>query len=434
MTDSTEIPYSPHAEESLVGAALIDPRVLDLVDVDPEAFFIQRHGMIWKALLDLKASGMAPDFVTVGNALQAAGQLDGIGGPAYLAKLLNDTPSPMGAEDYARIVKDKAARRRVIRIASEMTIAAFDADSKLDEKLSRSMADLTTAAYVGQGAVHWKHYLSQAYNFVDERHANPTGIWGIATGFRDYDAMTGGLQPSELLLVAGQAGVGKSILIMQMAQQIAATGTPGALYSLEMLGKAIGVRALSAASGIPARTLKSGGMTSEQWPQFQEAVATQETYPIYMSDNDYWTTAGLRADLARLKRQHGIQWFIVDYSYLIADGVGVMNETERTQIIVAALKGICKSLGLSGIVIHSLNKLGELRGSGQVKYDADVVLNVTMPDEMHPENVRCTFEKGRELDEQHKHFDLVRMQGIPKYLPAVSTTIPLNETARDWAT
>jgi replicative DNA helicase len=428
MTDNTLL-YSPQAEESLIGSALIDSRVLDLVDIEPEAFYLIHNGMIWRALQDLKVRGMTPDFVTVGNALQDAGQLENIGGPAYIAKLMGETPSPMGAENYARIIKDKAARRRVIRIATEMVQTAQDEDSKLDEKLSRSMSDLLVASSVAQGAVHWKHYLSQAYNFVDERHAHPGGVWGIETGFRDYDAMTGGLQLTELLLVAGQAGVGKSILVMQMCQQIANTGTPGALYSLEMLGKSIGVRALSSASGIPSRTLKSGAMTADQWPVFQAAVAVQEQLPIYMSDNDYWTTAGLRADLARLKRQVGIEWFIVDYSYLIADGQGVMNETERTQVIIAALKGICKSLGLAGIVIHSLNKLGELRGSGQVKYDADVVLNVTMPDEMHPENIRCTFEKGRELDEQHKHFDLVRMAGIPKYQPAVITKIELKEWA-----
>jgi replicative DNA helicase len=418
--------YSPHAEESLVGAALIDARVLDLVDIEQDAFFIQRHGLIWQALLDLKAKGMSPDFVTVGNALSDSGHLDTIGGPAYLAKLLTDTPSSMGAENYARIIKDKAARRRVIRIATEMVATAQDEDSQLDDKIARSMSDLTAASFTGQGAIHWAHYLRQAYDFVDERHANPGGVWGIQTGYTDYDKMTGGLQPTELLLVAGQAGVGKSIFIMQMAQQIAGNNVPGALYSLEMLGKAIGVRALSAASGIPSRTLKSGAMTDAQWPDFQNAVAMQEQLPIYMSDNDYWTTAGLRADLARLKRQHGIKWFIVDYSYLIADGQGVMNETERTQIVVAALKGICKSLGLAGIVIHSLNKLGELRGSGQVKYDADVVLNVTMPDEMHPEQIRCMFEKGRELDEQHKHFDLIRMDGVPKYNPAVINTVNMD--------
>jgi replicative DNA helicase len=254
------------------------------------------------------------------------------------------------------------------------------------------MIDLTATSFTGQGAIPWAHYLTQAYNFVDERHAHPGGVWGIPTGFKDFDILTGGLQLTELLLVAGQAGVGKSILIMQMAQQIAEQKYPGALYSLEMLGRSIGVRALSAASGIPSRTLKSGGMTDDQWPQFARAVEVQESFPIYMSDNEFWTTAGLRADLARLKRQANIQWFMVDYSYLIADGQGILNETERTQLVIAALKGICKSLNLAGIVIHSLNKLGELRGSGQIKYEADVVLNVTMPDEMHPENIRCSFE------------------------------------------
>jgi replicative DNA helicase len=303
----TDIIYSPHAEESLVGAALIDAGVIGRVSVEPEDFYIVRHGMIWAALLELHKRGSGVDFVTVCEEMDSKGKLGEVGGDAYLTKLIHDTPSSLGAEDYARIIKDNSSRRNTLRLASDLARLAGDESKDLSQSISQVMTDLTKTASITQGAVSWSRYLSQSYDLVAERAINPQDTWGIPTGFSDYDRMTGGLQQTEIMLLSGEPGKGKSIFALQAAQAMAKDGHPGALYSLEMLGRAVTLRALSNASKIESRRLKSGRIREDEWPQFINAFEELSQLPIYMSDSVEWTTAALRSDLSRLKKVHGIE-------------------------------------------------------------------------------------------------------------------------------
>ena len=424
----TDIIYSPHAEESLVGAALIDAGVIGRVSVDPGDFYIIRHGMIWAALLELHKRGSGVDYVTVCEELDSKGKLGEVGGDAYLIKLMEETPSSLGADDYARIVKDNAARRNTLRLASDLARLAGDESKDLSQSVSQVMTDLTKTASITQGAVSWSRYLSQSYDLVEERAKNPQDTWGIPTGFSDYDRMTGGLQQTEIMLLSGEPGKGKSIFALQAAQVMAFNGHPGALYSLEMLGRAVTLRALSNASKVESRKLKTGKLDPDDWQKFVTAFEELSQLPIYMSDSVEWTTAALRSDLSRLKKVHGIEWFIIDYSYLIQDGMGKLSEMDRTQIIMSNLKGTAKTLNLAGIVIHSMTKAGMqdtsgsqagIRGSGQVTYDADVILllldHQPSAGQPNPNMITAKFGKGREMDDAKKKFHLVKLPGFPAF-------------------
>lgn len=424
----TDIIYSPHAEEALVGAALIDSSVIGQLDVAPEDFYIIRHGMIWTTLLELHKRGSGIDYVTVCEELDSKGKLGEIGGDAYIIKLIHDTPTSLRAEDCARIVKDNAARRNTSRLATDLARLAGDESKDLSQSISQIMTDLTKTASITQGAVNWSRYLSQSYDLVEERAKNPQDTWGIQTGFADYDRMTGGLQQTEIMLLSGEPGKGKSIFALQVAQVMAFNGHPGALYSLEMLGRAVTLRALSNASKVESRKLKTGKLDPDDWQKFVTAFEELSQLPIYMSDSVEWTTAALRSDLSRLKKIHGIEWFVIDYSYLIQDGMGKLSEMDRTQIIMSNLKGIAKTLNLAGIVIHSMTKAGMqdssgsqagIRGSGQVTYDADVILllldHQPSAGQPNPNMITAKFGKGREMDDAKKKFHLVKLPGFPAF-------------------
>jgi replicative DNA helicase len=424
--------YSPHAEESLVGAALISPEILDTVNVNPEDFYIHKMRYIWQALIDLRYKGVGIDFVTVGNELYTSGKLEEIGGPAYMVGLINDTPSSLGADDYAIIVKDNANRRRALQTANDLARAAMDTETALDVSIGKVMTDLSSTSCTGQRAEHWGKYLTMACDRAEERARNPKGVWGIRTGFDDYDYISGGLQLSELTLLTGEPGVGKSMWTQQLMVNMAHS-EPGAVYSLEMLGEYVALRAITASAKIETRKIKSGTAGDEVWPSFLHAVEELDALPIYMSDSESWTTVTLRADLARLKREQGIKWFIVDYSYLLQDGDGKLDEIERTQLVIKNLKGICKSLNLAGVAIHSLTKAymgtaitqAALRGSGQNIYDADVIIGLTIPDQMYQSIIRVSVLKGREMD-QKGSFELERLNGIPFYQPVERRVVDLN--------
>lgn len=412
--------YSPHAEEALLGAALANPGIIGDLAISANDFYIHRHRIVYQTMAQLTQRNVFPDFVTLGTELSKIGQLTEVGGQGYLAGLIANTPSTVGAEDYARIVKEFAQRRWIMAEANKLAQAAAKKDNDLSKEVATIITSLANGITPEMGAEHWSAHISQADAFIQERAANPGKFWGLETGYTDYDIATGGMQKSEILLLSGEPGVGKSFFLLQMAQYLAESNHPGVIYSLEMQGKAVGVRALSLRSGVRTKTMKQGITSAEDWDKYYPALESIYALPVYMSDQTEWTIATIRADMARLKRVFGIEWFMVDYSYLLKDGDKEgWNEIQKTQFVINGFKNIAKSLDLAGLVIHSMNKAGQsgdnqirqtsLRGSGQVSYDADVILMLTMPDEMRPSIIRATFGKGRELENPRLYFELQRM-------------------------
>lgn len=435
---STPEMFSTQAEESLIGAVLINPGCFSEMKVQPGDFFIRRLGWVWSAFEHLYNLEKAIDYLTVSEELERAGKLKELGGPAYLTSLINNTPSSLHAAEYADTVKDFARRRQWLEIASQTAKLAYNLEANLDLEASLVIDKLLKAIRAEGAAVHISEYIDQVLTEAYERQANPIEIWGIPTGFIDFDRITGGLQPSEILYISGEPGVGKSMLADQMGAQMAEGGHPGAIYSLEMLGKSVARRMISAASKVPTREIKTGKFSGENFNAFLDAAAKKVDLPLFISDSVKWTTASLRADLARLKAQEGIQWFVLDYAYLLQDGQG-MSENDRTGLISANMKAICRSLDLAGIVIHSMNKRGmdagtpeggNLRGNNQQFYDTDLLMFLVKSEQ--PNTVTCIFGKGRELEQPKQAFDLHKAAGYPLFANAETRIVDLNGNGYKW--
>lgn len=423
MDNANQELFSKQAEESLLGSVIIDPGMFVTLDVLPEHFYVHRHRFVWEAVAYLTRRGVSVDFVTLTEELERRGKLSECGGGAWLAGLVSVTPTSLNAGDYATAVKDYARRRQWRDLANRIAKLAYDRDASLELEAGDIIDDLL-AAVQGDGAAEpIRKYAEQVWAEAFERRQNPNDIFGIQTGFVDFDQITGGLQPSEVLIVSGKPGVGKSIFAAQAAFQIAEHGVPVAIYSMEMRGSAMVRRRTSHVSSVPVRAIKSGRQDESQWQSFERSVYAIADLPIHMSDSVAWTTSSLRADLARLKAQHGIKVFILDYAYLLRDGEG-MSENDKTGLISRNLKAICRHLDIAGIVIHSLRKTDksvpggeDLRGSNQQHYDTDLLL-LAIEGEM-PGTVTFVFGKGRELENPKQSFDLIKLPGFPAFGNAV---------------
>lgn len=433
--EPSRVPHSREAEEASLGAVLIDEN--RLYDLSPflrsHHFYIHKHGWIWDAFLALDARRTPIDVLTVADELERKGQLSEVGGPAYLTALVNQAPSSTNAESYGRIVEGHAARRAMITAANKIAALAYDESKPIEECISDASAETAGLEILNnsQNFVSLGDLLSATYDDVTERAKNPREVWGMATGLPMFDKKTGGLQLGELTYVVGGPGVGKTWLELGWSMELGRQ-EPGAVISLEMKRNAIGRRLLSGITGVSTRAMKSGFMEAGDWPKLTDAIETHASYPVFIDDSSY-DTPRLRSTLAWLKREKGIRWFILDYALLMMD-TG-KDETEQSKKISANMKRIVHDLNLSGIVLHSVVKVGmdgggeepkqaDQRGSGQAIHDADIQLFLTKlyeKDEalsnLRPEQkakmATLWCSKGRELEESKFKLHLTRRGSSP---------------------
>lgn len=404
MTDAAntmQLPASRESEEALLGAILIDPSTLNFLKIAPEDFFIVRNQMIYRAMRAIGPSEL--DLVSLTEVLSRKGQIDEIGGQAYIIGLINKSGNAYHYDIYERAIMDGALRRRVLRSCNKLASAAYEMNKSINDAVSQVVSELVQSAKPLGGAVHIKTFLGELYEEMEKRAADPKEIYGLETGIPDFDRITAGLQPGEEFILAGEPGTGKSLLAVQMACGMAESGHPGVIYSLEMKGIAIVRRRLSATTKIPTYNMRSGIGMNERWDQIVKGIEAMEKLPIYISDASNWTSLQLRADISRLIAQEGVRWFVLDYHDLLKDKVGE-SSNDRSVFITQELHGICKDLDVAGLVIQSMNKAGffgkpglaNLSGSSKLPYTTDNVAFL-IPDENENSNiVNLVWDKVRE--------------------------------------
>lgn len=399
-------PQNIEAERAVLGSILIDhesiTRVLEILK--PAAFYREGHRKIFQAMIALFEKGEPTDFVTVSNHLQAAGELDFIGGASYLSGLVDAIPSSANVTAYAKIVREKAVVRRLIEAAAEIATLGYekgdDADVLMDYAEKR-IFDLAEDK-IGQGFVQVKDLVKDGFKKIEQLYENKGQLTGLATGFTDFDHLTCGLQPSDLIIIAGRPSMGKTALALNIAEHSAINEKAVvALFSLEMSREQLVIRMLCSQARIDSSRLRKGEIEERDWPQLTRAAGNLSDINLFIDDSAAPTVLEMRAKLRRLKREKGVNLVIVDYLQLVRPAGNTQSREQEISEISRSLKGLAKELKVPVVALSQLNRavesrqnrrpqLSDLRESGAIEQDSDVIAFIYR-DEVYDPN---TPDKG----------------------------------------
>ena len=420
-TDISQKLYSQHVEQSILGAVILDPSASKSINIETGDFYNRKHQMIWEAVDSILRDNGCPDYIAVCSQLDRTGHLKDIGGIAYITHLINSVTTTLALKTWVATMRDLSRRRNVLSVVNKLAQDVYG-DTQLDEAVASAFEKMMKNASAEEGALPISYFASQYYDFVDARQRNPSKIAGLSTGLLDLDALLGGIEPQELIMISGDPGLGKSLLAYQICAHMAANKHPGAIYELEMSGKKVVGRHVACRAGIQTDIMTRGKIKDDDWASFTDAIEYISGLPIFMSDSPNWTTTGIRADCTRLKASHKIDWVMVDYLTLLKDKPN-SPEWERTSECTGRLHDLAKSLDVAVICINSLNKAGmdngndpkssDVRGGGGVPSDADKIIFV-VKDKENEHFRRIIPTKKRENDDL-RGIRLYKKVGFPAF-------------------
>jgi replicative DNA helicase len=390
ITDETRIaPHSVEAEEAVLGSILINPEVL--LDVSPylesDNFFIVRHRWIWDAIQRLHLRREAIDYLTVVEELSTADQLEEAGGPAYITHLINNTPTSIHAETYARVVERAATRRRLLEAAGEIAQLAHEEETEIEQVIDRAESTLfaATERHLTHDLTPVSDVLGDYYDRIEYLYTHQNETHGVPTGFNDLDRLLGGMQRSDLLIIAGRPGMGKSSWLLSAALNAARYGARVAVFSLEMSNEQVVQRLIAAETGINSQKLRLGQLEPVEWERFVQAADRLSKLPLYLDDTPALSVMQLRTKCRRQWAQTGLDLAIIDYLQLMNAGTRVDNRVQEISLISMGMKQLARELNvpllagaqLSRAVEQRADKrpmLSDLRESGSIEQDSDVVM------------------------------------------------------------
>src|SRR5689334_6920649 len=355
--------------------------------VDSSDFFRDAHRRIFDKMVKLVERGDAIDLVTLKEELGRSGDLDDIGGPAYIAALIDGVPRSTNVEHYARIIKEKATLRSLIFSANKIVASAYDAEEEADLILDQAEHAIFAIAdkKVRDGFVSLRDLAQGSLDTIEKLHARKELVTGVPTGFTDLDEMTSGLQPSDLVIVAARPSMGKTSLVLNMAQHVGTkTDMTVGIFSLEMSKEQLFLRMLTGEARIDAHRLRGGFLGERDWGKLSQAIGTLSDAKIFIDDTPSIGVLEMRAKCRRLAAEYGLHLVIVDYIQLMQGRGRFENRTLELASISRSLKGLAKELSVPIIVLSQLSRapesrsdhrpqLSDLRESGALEQDADVV-------------------------------------------------------------
>jgi replicative DNA helicase len=383
-------PHSLEAETSVLGAILLNNEVLSRVAevVDREDFYRTGHRLLYETMVELFEKGSPIDLVTATEALRQRGVLEKVGGAAYLGSLTDSVPSVDNAEHYARIIRQKAILRKLIWVSTEIASDGYAADADVGEYLDRAEKAIfeVTARQIRPSFSRVKDILHDTFKRIEELYERKDMVTGVPSGYHDLDQVTAGFQPSDLIIVAGRPGMGKTSFVLNIAQHAAIeTGTAAAVFSLEMSKEQLVTRLLCSEARIDSHRLRRGMLRDSDWPKLTRAAGTLAEAPIFIDDSPGVSTLEVRAKCRRLKSEANLGLVIVDYLQLMrGHGKYDVREQEISEIS-RSLKGLAKELHVPVIALSQLNRgvesradkrpmISDLRESGAIEQDADVIM------------------------------------------------------------
>ncbi len=394
-------PHNVEAEEAVLGSLLIDPDAIIRVApfLQPADFFVERHAWVYGAVLDLHERRQPADLVTLTDELYRRGQLEEIGGPAFLTGLINATPTAIHAEYYARIVERTSVLRRLISAAGEIARLAYDVSRDVDEVVDEAEQIIfgVSGEQVSRDLRPIRQILDQYYDRVEYLHQHRGEIIGIPTGLADLDKLLGGLQRSDVIILAGRPGMGKTSLALSIALQAARRYQKRvAIFSLEMSDEQLVQRLVSAETGIDSQRLRLGDIKDNEWPTFIQATKLLSNTSIFIDDTAAISVMQLRAKARRLHAEFGLDLLVVDYLQLMQGDSHSENRQQEISYISRSVKALARELNIPILALSQLSRqvesrhdkrpmLSDLRESGSIEQDADVVMFVYRDDVYNPD-------------------------------------------------
>ncbi len=394
-TDQLRLPpHSVQAEQAVLGGLMLDNSTWDYVAdrVGEEDFYRRQHQLLFRAVQTLADREQPFDVVTLGEELERVGALQDVGGLAYLADLANETPSAANIRAYADIVREHSVKRQLIRVGTEIADSGFQPDGRkidalLDDAENKVFQIAEQRQKQGSGFEPIKTLLVKAVDRIETLYQSEDLITGVSTGFADLDEMTSGLQPSDLIVVAGRPSMGKTTFAMNVAENVAIkSGRPVAVFSMEMPGEQLTLRMMSSLGRIDQHRVRTGKLEDEEWPRLTSAVSILSEARLYIDDSAALTPTEVRARCRRLMRDQGqLGLIVIDYLQLMQAPSAAENRTNEISLISRSLKALAKELKVPVIALSQLNRsleqrtnkrpiMSDLRESGAIEQDADLVV------------------------------------------------------------
>jgi replicative DNA helicase len=388
-------PQNTDAEQSLLGGILIDPEALNkVVDIiDAEDFYREDHRTIFQIVLELYEKNEPIDMVTVSGLARDKGVIEKMGGVANLSRLVDVMPTSANITQYAKMVKDKALLRNIMHTATEIVEKGYEVDTNVDtfiDDAERMIFQIAEKKYK-PAFFSMKDLVWESMKTIESLSEKHDGVTGVPTGFTDLDKMTGGLQPSDLIVVAGRPSMGKTSFALNMAQYAALSGDgdgglPIGVFSLEMSKEQLVMRLLSSEAEVEFFKIRSGGLRDEERTRLGRAAGKLYGAPLFIDDTPALSVLELRARARRLKKEHGLELLVIDYLQLMRGRASNLDRREQEiSEISRSLKALAKELNIPVIAISQLNRmveqredkrprLADLRESGAIEQDADVII------------------------------------------------------------
>ncbi len=387
-------PQSLEAEMSILGGILIDNdainRVLEILK--PEDFYRESHRKIFQAMMLLSEKREPCDLITMIDILKKAGELEEIGGAAYLATLVDYVPTAANISYYSKMVKEKSVNRRLISVATEIVSRGYEDDADVDDLLDKAQKEIyeisenkTRPQYVPVQSV-----LKEAFTILKNLHDQKEHVTGVPSGYTDLDLKTAGFQPGNLIIVAARPAMGKTTLALNIAQYASAESkkkVPSVIFSLEMGKEELVMRFLASIARVDFGRMRTGHFQDTDWPKLTRAAGVLHDAKIFIDDSPSITVLELRSKARRLKSEHDIGLIIVDYLQLMKGSSNPESRQQEISEISRALKGLAKELGVPVIALSQLNRelekradkrpmMSDLRESGAIEQDADIIMFV----------------------------------------------------------
>ena len=390
ITDVRVPPQNLEAEQSVLGAILLDNAALNrsMEILSEEDFYRTANKMVYRSMMGLAERNQAVDQITLTDYLRGTGELDQIGGASYIAELVQLVPSAANIRYHCQIVRDKSLLRGLVRTATDVVMKGYEGTTKTDELLEFAEREIFRLAQGHLGGVE----------IVDRLYSRKEKITGVPTGFTDLDNLLAGLQASDLIIVAGRPSMGKTSLALGMAEQAALKGNAiVGIFSLEMSRAQLVLRMLSSQAHLDSHAVRTGQLKGPDWVALTEAASKLEQAKIFIDDSGNLSVQQMRGKARRLKAEHGLDLLIIDYLQLM-DGKG-SSESRQQEIsdISRALKALAKELDIPVVALSQLSRavenrtdkrpmLADLRESGAIEQDADVVMFIYRDEVYNPDS------------------------------------------------